>query len=84
MDDTTPKMAQKMREMLQKKSPLERMMMGCSMHQTSRYLITRAILENNPNISSSSLRQEIFLKFYGNDFSPIQKKKILHYLDTHT
>ena len=34
MDDTTPEMAEKMRELIRAKSPIERLKMGSSMHET--------------------------------------------------
>lgn len=70
-------MTQKMYEMMQAKSPLERLEMGCSMYETSRQLLIRAILENNPKISEVGLRRELFLKFYGNDFDPITREEIV-------
>ena len=81
MRDTTPEIALKMCEMIQMKSPLERLKMGCSMYETSKLLITRAILENNPNISKSEFKREFFLKFYGNDFNPVDQEKILSHLE---
>ena len=80
MNDTSPKITHKMCELIQKKTPAERIKMGCSMHQTSKRLIIRAILESNPQITKSKLRQEIFLKFYGNDYDPATKLKILSHL----
>jgi len=84
MRDTSLESAQKMAEMIQKKTPLERLKMGCSMYETSKYLIIRAILEENPNISKAGLRRELFLKFYRNDFDPIQREKILRHLDQYS
>lgn len=81
MNDTNLEIAEKMRDMFLKKTPLERLEMGCSMYDTSRYLITCAILRENPHISKSALRQEIFLRFYGNDFSAKEQKRILDYLE---
>lgn len=83
MDDTTPEMAEKIRVMMRRKSPTERVKMGCSMHKTSKYLMTCAILEINPHISQAALRQELFLRFYGNDFSPEERKKICNHLEKH-
>lgn len=81
MNDTSPEIAEKVREMMQQKSPEERFKMGSSMHQMSRYLVTQAILRECPDISPARLRQELFLKFYGEDFSPIEREKILKYLE---
>ncbi len=84
MNDTTPEIAEKVREMFRMKSGAERLEMGCSMYDTSRYLVKRAILENNPQISETALRQELFLKFYADDFSLEQQQKILRYLEKNT
>lgn len=59
MRDTTPEMEEKMREMIRMKSPIERLKMGCSMYDTSKRLVPRAILEDHPDIS-----QRIFDKNY--------------------
>lgn len=83
MNDTSPMMEKKMREMIQSKDPIERLKMGCSMYQTSRYLIERAILEENPLISKGDLKKEIFLKFYRDDFSPQECEKIIKHLQSH-
>jgi hypothetical protein len=79
MNDTTPDMTKKMCEMIQKKTPAERLKMGWSMYETSKQMVTRAILKSNPTISDSDLRQELFLKFYFNDFDSEKQKKILQH-----
>lgn len=81
MHDTPEHIERKICEMIQKKSPLERLRMGCSMYDTSRILVIRAIKENNPNITTTELRKELFLKFYGNDFDIITRNSILKYLE---
>ncbi len=83
MNDTSPMMEKKLREMIAAKDPIERLKMGCSMYQTSRYLIERAILEENPSISKLELKKEIFLKFYRDDFSPEELERIIKHLQTH-
>ncbi len=80
MDDTTPEMAEKMRELIRAKSPIERLKMGSSMHETSRRLIIDAILRENPDISPAELRKELFLSFDRDDFSPEEREKILEEL----
>ena len=81
MRDTAPQVSQKMREMIQMKSPAERLRMGWSMYETSKYLVLRAIKENDPHISKLDLRKEFFLKFYGNDFDSVEREKILKHLE---
>ncbi len=84
MRDTSPEMEEKMYELIRKKTPEERIKMGFSMLAASKLLVTQAILRDNPHISPAGLRKEIFLKFYGNDFSPEEREKILRYLEKHT
>lgn len=81
MNDTSPEITKKMHEMIQAKSPIERFKMGCSMYDTSRYLVIRGILENNPNISEIDLRKELFLKFYRDDFDSAEIQKIFKHLE---
>lgn len=81
MRDTSPEIAEKVREMFQKKTPSERARMGSSMFDTTKQLIIRFILENNPGISKVGLRQQLFLKLYGNDFSSEEQEKILKHIE---
>lgn len=81
MDDTSFEMAEKMREMFRLKTPEERFKMGWSMYETSKYLVTRSILQNNPNISKADLQKELFLSFYRNDFDLAEQKKILAHIE---
>lgn len=77
MDDTSPEIARKMREMFQARSPIERLKMGFSMLGTSKYLIAQTISAD----SAADARKKLFLKFYGDDFDSITKQKILDYFD---
>ncbi len=81
MHDTSPEVMAKMSKMIQRKTPIERLQMGVSMYQTSKYLIIRAIKEKNPDISEVDLRKALFIHFYGDDFNPIQREKILSHLE---
>src|SRR5689334_13014174 len=80
MDDTRKDIAEKVREMFQLKSPLERLKMGFSMYETSKYLVARAIYEDTPIYSGADLRKELFVRFYGNDFDIAARQKILNHL----
>lgn len=74
MNDTSPQIEKKMSEMILKKSPF-----GSSMHATAKYLVVCAILAENPNISPTALKQQIFLKFYQDDYTAEQCQKILNH-----
>lgn len=80
MKDTAPEILEHYERMLLKKSGVERLMMGFSMPETARQLMKAAILERNPGISRLELKKEIFLRFFGNDFSPPLLQKILNHL----
>jgi hypothetical protein len=80
MDDTRSDIAEKVREMFQMKSPVERLKMGFSMYETSKYLVARAIFESTSVYSGANLRQELFLRFYANDFDSATRQKILDHL----
>jgi len=80
MNDTSPAIDEKMLELIRKKTPEERLRMGCSMYDFSKSLVTRSILESFPNLTQVEIRREIFLRFYGNDFDSAKSQKILEYL----
>ncbi len=84
MHDTPSDITQKMSAMILEKSPTERVKMGCSMYETSKYLVVRAILKDNPQITPAALRKEFFLKFYGDDFDLIERNRILQHLEDTT
>ena len=77
MRDTHHQIESKMIEMLLKKSGLERLEMGCSLFDFSKQLVVSAILRENPTLSLDRIKQEVFLRFYGDDFNSVQKLKIL-------
>jgi hypothetical protein len=80
MKDTSPKMTEKMKELMLNKSPEERLRLGCSMFDFSKELVTNAILRERSSISAPVLRQELFLKFYGSELDTRQREKILKHL----
>ncbi|MCB1068526.1 MAG: hypothetical protein KDK56_10135 [Simkania sp.] len=81
MKDTSPEMDQKFRELLASKTPQERLLMACSMGDSARYLVTHSIRAKNPNISKADLMKELFLIYYGQEFSANEKEKILRSLE---
>lgn len=81
MNDTSPEIEQKVRELFQKKSPIERLKMGCDMYDASRYLVEQAILRKKPHLSGLELQKEVFLRFYRDDFSEEEIEKFFTSLD---
>lgn len=81
MNDTTPEIEERIRIAFSQKTPEERLKMGCSMYDASKYLVTQAILRKHPNISKVALQKELFLAFYRNDFSLEEQVKILAHIE---
>ncbi len=66
--------------LMQRKTPQERLVMGCAMFDFSKQIVKSALLRQNPDLSPAMLRKELFLRFYGNYFNSKQQKNILDYL----
>jgi hypothetical protein len=81
MQDTSPEIEARRIEMIRQVSPERRLAMGCSMFDFARQLAREAIRAGNPGISERALRLELFLRFYGDDFSPASRKKIMKALE---
>lgn len=77
MNDTTPEVDALFRSMLLQRSGEERLRMACSMFDTAKALATASIREKHPTISQADLRQALFLRFYGHEFSPTERELIL-------
>lgn len=80
MNDTSPQIEKLHHDMLMARSPLERLKMSCSMYDTAKHLVIASIKEQDPDCSPQKMRQEIFMRFYGDDYNAAQKKKILTWL----
>lgn len=70
-------MERKFRKMLMKRSGEERLKMGCSMHVTAQALINASVLEKYPGALPAKLKQALFLRFYGHEFEPPRRKRII-------
>ncbi len=73
MKDTPDKIQRKFRSMLLKRSGEERLKMGCSMHAAARALVKASISKKDP----IAVNRALFLRFYGGEFEPKERKKIL-------
>ena len=78
MNDTAPEIEAIFEQMMMNKSGQERLQMGFSMFNMARRQVTAAIRNNKPDADAVEIRREIFLRFYGNDFSQEDQKKILN------
>jgi hypothetical protein len=77
MFDTHPDVAIRFRDLMMRKSGQERLLMGCSMYDTAKRIVLSAIQNHRPGITETELKREIFLRFYGPEFSQADREKML-------
>ncbi|HUS71921.1 MAG TPA: hypothetical protein VMY06_02560 [Sedimentisphaerales bacterium] len=77
MNDTHPEVAAQFRNLMKAKSNEQRLLMGCSMFDTAKQIVQSAIYGQHPAITPEEMRKEIFLRFYGQEFTQADKDKIL-------
>ena len=77
MNDTSPEMEKRYHDMLMRRTGLERLKMGSSMYDAARAVVRSSILNESPGLAEGELKEKIFLRFYGLDFSETQKRKII-------
>lgn len=77
MNDTPPEVESFFNELMMKKTGEERLRMGFSMFEMARKQVLASILNQNPNADPKEIRKQLFLRFYGQDFTPEECEKIL-------
>lgn len=80
MDDTSHEVKTLFRKMIMEKSGEERLKMGFSMFNFARKQVVASIKEKTPGVDETNLRKEVFLRFYGHEFSQEELKSILQHL----
>jgi hypothetical protein len=82
MNDTSPEMEARYRDMLMQRSGEERLIMGCAMRDTARILVEASIREQDPRATSETIRKGLFLRFYGHEFDAESRARILAAIET--
>jgi hypothetical protein len=77
MFDTHPEIAIRYRDLMMSKSGHERLLMGCSMYDAAKQIVRDAISNEHPDITDEEMKKEIFLRFYGREFSPSDREKFI-------
>jgi hypothetical protein len=77
MHDTSPDMGARMMAMMAKKTSEERLRMACSMIAAAKTLVRSGIIHEDSTLSEAQIRGRVFLRFYGNDFSPEEIRLIV-------
>jgi hypothetical protein len=79
--DTPPEVARRYRKLLLARSGADRLRMGGSMHAAARALVRASVLARDPGASPATIRRALFLRFYGDDFDPATRERVLAWLD---
>ncbi len=80
MFDTHPDIAVRYRELMMSKTGQQRLVMGCSMYDTAKEIVRSAVRNRQPGITDVEIKREIFLRFYGPEFSQAERDKYLSVL----
>ena len=77
MFDTHLDVVIQFRDLMMSKSGQERLLMGCSMYDTAKQIVRSAVYNSRPGITDVEMKKEIFLRFYGKEFSRADREKFL-------
>jgi len=80
MNDTNPDIAVRFRQLMMSKTGQQRLRMGCSMYDAAKQIVRSAIYNSRPGITDVDIKREIFLRFYGPEFSQADREKYLSVL----
>ncbi len=80
MRDTPPEIEERMRVLYASKTPEERLRMVSSMYDAGIALLTAGIRQQQPDISDTELRGEIFRRMYYDCFSDEEMARIVRFL----
>ena len=78
MIDTTVAVQRRYDEMFGALTQSERLRMVSGMFDTGRRLATAGILRDEPEIDPVDLQRRLFIRFYGDDFSPSELERIFN------
>jgi hypothetical protein len=74
MNDTTPEIENKLNQIYLSKSGEEKLLIALQMFETAKKIVISSMPKN---LSDSDFRRELFLRFYGDDFSKKERENIL-------
>ncbi|TKJ37172.1 MAG: hypothetical protein CEE38_09775 [Planctomycetes bacterium B3_Pla] len=77
MNDTHPDVAIRYRDLMMSKTGQQRLRMGCSMYDAAKQIVRSAIYNSHPEITDAEMKREIFLRFYGHEFSRADREKLI-------
>jgi uncharacterized protein YneF (UPF0154 family) len=77
MNDTSESIQQYMREQMQAKTPSQRLRMASGMFDAGKQLALAGIMHDHPGLNEKQLRARLFMRLYGQDFSPQKCAEII-------
>ncbi|MTI87429.1 MAG: hypothetical protein FH748_05610 [Balneolaceae bacterium] len=77
MNDTSQSMLEKQRKIIFSKTPQERAAMAVDMVDLIYYMIREQIEQENPNLTKNEITAKVFLRYYSDDFSDVEKERIV-------
>ena len=78
MSDTPTRIEQMYNEMIMSRTPSERLRMASKMYDSGRKLVISGINKGSTQLSDSQLRRQIFLRIYENDFTSVDRERIIN------
>ena len=77
MKDTPPEVEAVYRKMLMARSPVERLAMATGMFEAAKKLALAGLRAQYGGLSPADLREKLFLRFYGDEYSEEEKARIV-------
>lgn len=76
--DTSPEIEEKLDEIYRNMPGEKKLMIALGMFDSARNMVLASLPKG---LSEKEIRKQLFLRFYGDDFSEDEKKKILEHFD---
>ena len=76
MKDTSPEVERRFNDLLRRLSPAERLAMCCRMFTTAKSLARAGIVQAGAQTAAAT-RKQLFLRFYGRDFTEPERARII-------
>jgi len=81
VNDTSPSVEARFRQMMLARAPEQRLAMAARMFATAKALILAGLLHEHGQLSPGEIRRLTFERLYGLDFSEATKQRILRHLN---
>jgi hypothetical protein len=80
MNDTSPEIEERLRQLINRKTPAERLQMASSMFDFAKKLVIAGLLHENKNLNNAQLRARAFVRMYGDCFTREEIERIVKHV----